>query len=307
MSEANDQVQATVARYLEYLELGGEAPDLGGLLPDVRRQVEEIVAMLELTEGVALRTADPESFQAAGRADSRTAEQLAGVSASERDRALLHQLATWLPPGAPVDLDGAPSGFSLPGLAVAGSWTVGTPGGRVRVWRVDVAGAVDLEKDTSHLESLDRVFRAFSETAAICLVGADLTCLLLEPQDCAPAIEVPAGGVAARRYRRPIQPVGEALSGFLRELVPAWEALPRFEAAAITALNVTELARRSAAESVGIQQALGARARFPKKEVLTSLGEPEAGGLAAMAIALYEGRRSPAEIDAWLRELAKTR
>lgn len=303
MSDSHDPVQDAVADYLEYSELGGRPPDFSALPEDVRTQVEEIIGLLEQTEGVALRTAFPEEAGATGPG-SRSASHLKDSSTSEADRAVLSELVAWLPPGTPVDVDGAPSGFLLPNLPVAASWTVGTTGGRVRVWRVDVPAAAELEKDTGHLASLDRVFRAFSETAAICLVCGDLNCLLLEPQDCAPVIEVPAGGVTPRRYRRPIQPVGEALSAYIRELIPAWEALPRFDAGNAQALDVTILATEAAAGAVGIQKALGARARYPKKEVLTALGQAEAAALAEMAISLYEGRHTAGEVAAQLRKLA---
>jgi hypothetical protein len=303
VSESDDRVQDAVAEYLEYSELGGRPPDFGALPEEVRTKVEEIIALLEQTEGVALRTAYPEESAATGPG-SRSASHLLENATSEADRAVLSELVAWLPPGTPVDVDGAPSGFALPGLPVAASWTVGTTGGRVRVWRVDVPAAAELEKDTGHLVSLDRVFRAFSETAAICLVCGDLNCLLLEPQDCAPVIEVPAGGVTPRRYRRPIQPVGEALSAYIRELIPAWEALPRFDTGSAQALDVTVLATEAAAGAVGIQKALGARARYPKKEVLSALGQAEAGALAEMAISLYEGRRTADEVAADLRKLA---
>lgn len=303
MNESDDRVQDAVAEYLEYSELGGRAPDFSALPDEVRTKVEEIIALLEQTEGVALRTAYPEESAATGPG-SRSASHLLDNATSDADRAVLSELVAWLPPGTPVDVDGAPSGFALPDLPVAASWTVGTTGGRVRVWRVDVLAAAELEKDTGHLVSLDRVFRAFSETAAICLVCGDLNCLLLEPQDCAPVIEVPAGGVTPRRYRRPIQPVGEALSAYIRELIPAWEALPRFDTGSAQALDVTVLATEAAAGAVGIQRALGARARYPKKEVLSALGQAEAGALAEMAISLYEGRRTAGEVAEQLRKLA---
>jgi hypothetical protein len=304
MSEADDPVEQAVARYLEHAELGGPAPDLGHLTPEDRRKLDEIIGMLDLTEGVALRTAVPEGEGSVAGRRSCSARQLAEASTSETERRLLDELDGWLPPGAPVDPDAAPSGFALPNLPVTASWTVGTPGGRVRVWLVGLETAAELEKDVSHLESLDRVFRAFPETAAICLTCRDHTALLLEPQDCAPVIEVPAGGVSARRYRRPIQPVGEALSTFIRELVPVWEALPRFEANRAEAIDVGAIAELAAAASIDLQRSAGARARYPKKEVLSSLGAREAGALTEMAISLYQGSRSPDEVAQQLRSLA---
>ncbi|HEX2054332.1 MAG TPA: hypothetical protein VHJ78_11485 [Actinomycetota bacterium] len=303
MSE--EQVREAVARYLEYLELGGREPDFTGLDAADRAQVEEILELLAETEGVGLNTADPARAAGYGTAPARTARHLAEASARDADRNLLWELDAWLPPGTPVDPDGAPSGFSLPDLPVDGAWVLGTVGGRVRVWRIDVAAAGQLETDTSHMETLDRVFRAFSDTAAICLVAGDLTCLLLEPQDCAPVIEVPQGGLAVRRYRRPVQRVGEALAAYIRELIPAWEALPRFEPATGRPVDVRTLATEAARTSVGAQAASGARARYPKKEVLTALGEREAAAVADLAIALFEGRRTPGDAEAELRRLAR--
>ena len=297
----SQRVEEAIARYLEYLELGGPEPDYGGLDAAERDEVDGILSVLEATEGIGLRSADPEASAAA---PARSARRLAERADSEADRRLLDELDSWLPPDTPVDPDGAPAGFSLPDLPVAGSWVAGSVGGRVRVWRIDAPSASVLETDATHLGSLDRVFRAFPETAAICLVGADLNCLLLEPQDCAPVIEVPEGGIAPRRYRRPVQPVGEALATYLRELIPAWEALPDFEPATRRPVDVRLLAAEAAQNAVGLQTAQGARARYPKKEVLSSLGDREAAAIADLAIALYEGRRRADEVEDDIRRLA---
>jgi hypothetical protein len=307
VSEAIEPVEEAVASYLEFVELGGKAPDFSRLDAPTRSRVEEMIGMLELTEGMSLRTARPEDARGpeTAFAQHRTAKQLMESSTSEPERELLSRLDAALPPAAPVDSDHAPSGFAFKDLPVLAGWTVGTVGGRVRVWLIDVATAGELEQDVSHLENLDRVFRAFPETAAICLACRDLTCLLLEPQDCAPVIEVPAGSFKSRRYRRPIQPVAEALTDFIRELIPAWEALPRFEAGTTQALDVAALAGQAASDSVHLQKSAGARARYPKKEVLGSLDVAEIRAITDMAIALYEGRRSAAEVDAELRKLAE--
>lgn len=307
MSEGIDPVEEAVASYLEFVELGGKAPDFTGLDPATRARVEEMIGMLELTEGMSLRTARPEDARGPGTsfAQHRTAKQLMETASSDLERELLSKLDASLPPAAPVDSDLPSAGFAFKDLPVLAGWTVGTLGGRVRVWLTDVDTASELEKDVSHLESLDRVFRAFPETAAICLVCRDLTCLLLEPEDCAPVIEVPAGAVTARRYRRPIQPVAQALSAFIRELIPIWEALPRFEAGTTQAMDVAALAGQAASEAVNLQKSAGARARYPKKEVLGSLDAAEIRAITEMAIGLYEGRRDPAEVEAELRKLAK--
>lgn len=300
---SSDAVQDAVGRYLEYAELGGVPPDFSDLPPQLRSEVEEIIGLLRQTEGVQLRTADPQG-EAAEESRRRSPGHLAEAAGSEAERATLLEMASWLPPGTPVDADGAPYGFTLADLPVSGAWTVGTSGGRVRVWNVDVPGAAELEDDPSHLETLDRVFRAFPETAAICLCARDLTSLLLEPQDCAPGIDVPSGGMTPRRYRRPVQPLGEGLAAFLRELLPVWEALPRFEETSGRPVDVRALATEAANASVGAQRALGTRARYPKKEALATLGNREASALAGMAISLYEGSRTPEEVQEQLGKLA---
>jgi hypothetical protein len=304
VSETIDPVEEAVASYLEFLELGGRPPDFSHLDAPTRSKVQEMIGMLELTEGMALRSARPEDAQGFSSAQHRTAKQLIEASTPDLEREVLSKLDAVLPPAVRVDSDPVSSSLAIKDLPVLAGWTVGTVGGRVRVWLIDVATAGQLEQDVSHLEHLDRVFRAFTETAAICLVCRDLNCLLLEPEDCAPVIEVPSGGVTSRRYRRPIQPVAEALTLFIRELIPAWEALPRFDAGTPQATDVATLAGQAASDSVHLQKSAGARARYPKKEVLGSLDALEITSITEMAIALYEGRRSPAEVDAELRKLA---
>ncbi|MGQ0680377.1 MAG: hypothetical protein ACT4OM_12110 [Actinomycetota bacterium] len=302
MSEPVDPVELAVAAYLEQQELGGPAPDFSALDQRTRGRVDQIIAMLALTDGVALRCAMPSGHEA--RPPSRrTARLLIRSTESEPGRALLGRLDDALSAGEPVDIDPAPTCFAFDDLPVIGAWTIGTVGGRVRIWLVDTASAQDLEQDLHHLESLDKVFRACSETAAICLTARDLNCLLLEPQDCAPVIEVPTGSPGTRRYRRPIQPLSDAVSTFLRELLPPWEALPSFVADQQQTIDVAAIAAGAAAGAVEAQRAGGARSRYPKKEVLTALGDREAHALTAIAIALYEGRQSGSEVEAQLRRL----
>lgn len=303
MKQPINSLEEAVAAHLEFLEMGGMAPDLTQLSADMRAQVDEVTGMLELTEGVALRTAHPQLQESSAYLQRRRAELLIDTATTDLEKELLTKLDAALPAGAAVDSDYAPAGFCIPDLPVTGAFTVGTVGGRVRVWLVDVAQASDLERDTSHLISLDRVFRAFPETAGICLVCRDFSCLLLEPEDCAPVIEVPAGEFTARHYRRPIRPFIEALSVFVRELIPAWEVLPRFVAGSAQAMDVYAIARQAAEDSVQLIKDSGARARYPKKQVLGALGTAEVSSLSDMAIALYEGRRDAGEILCELRRL----
>lgn len=303
MSTPSDPVEEAVARILEQLELGGPEVVLDHLDPQQRAQVREIVQLLELTEGLPVDTARP-GEESPDQLTRRTARALMQSGTSEQDRAVLEELDRWLPAGVLVDVDDTPAGGILPGLQIASSWVIGTPGGRVRVWLVDTPNAGTLERDPSHLEQMDRAFRLLPDTAAVCLVGQDRSCLLLEPQDCGPGIEVPEGGVASRRYRRPVQPLGQALAVFTRELIPVWEALPRFDPPAPRALDVSALAHRSAQDAVDLQRAAGSRARHPKKEVLTALGEAEADSLGRLTAAIYEGRLGPEDVATQLDRLA---
>lgn len=307
MSDPVGPVEAAVASYLEFLEMGGRAPDFTTLPPEIRARVEEILDLLELTEGVGLRSAraDDQPDAAPAFNHHRTAGLLMDAAGSELERELLSRLDSSLPAGAPIDTDLSSYSFDLPGLPALARWTVGTLGGRIRVWLIDIPAAAELEKDPGHLHNLDRVFRTFPETAAVCLACRDMNCLLIEPQDCAPVIEVPAGSVTGRRYRRPIQPVEQAICAFIRELVPAWEALPRFESGATFAADVTAIAGQAASDAVAVQKASGARARYPKKEVLTSLDAREVKALTEMAISLYEGKSDASGIEVALRKLGR--
>jgi hypothetical protein len=198
--------------------------------------------------------------------------------------------------------------MGIEGMDVVEGWIVGTFGGRVRVWLLASEGA--LASSDRWLRDLGRVFRLFPDTTAITLVEPDLSCLLVQPEDCAPTIEVPRGSLVGRRYRRPIHPVGEALSVFLRELIPYWEPMQGItDQTSGTIVEVPPIAQEQADRAIEGQVAAGGRARKtnPKRKALTELGEAEAGELTKLVLEIYEGRTQPDDLEEQLRRLATNR
>jgi hypothetical protein len=129
------------------------------------------------------------------------------------------------------------------------------------------------------------------------------------PEDCAPNIEVPQGSLVARRYRRPIVPVGESLSVFLRETIPSWEPMRGIGEETLITVEVPPIVEERARRAIEDQVAAGVRARKtnPKRKALTALGEREAGDLAKLVLEVLEGRAQPQDVEGELRRLATRR
>src|SRR6266851_1293566 len=294
MSESDERIQEALAAHLEHLELGGPDPDVSHLTHAEVEALNDLIGLLDQTEGVAF-----------GRGiDEPRVERGASTEAGERLLALLRDA---LPAAARITGDPAASTIGIPGMSVAEGWVVGTFGGRIRDWLLATEGTLDANE--AWLRGLDRVFRLFPDTVAVALVEPHLQCLLVQPEDCAPAIEVPRGSLAPRRYRRPVQPAGEALAVFLHELIPHWEPLPGFTADRRLTIDVPTIAHERASLAIEDQAAAGGRARKtnPKRKALTELGEKEAGTLGALAVGVYEGRVAPDDLEPALRGLATRR
>ena len=291
MSE--DRVQDALAAYLEYLELGGTEPDVSHLTDDEQRRLQELIALVDQTHGVAFGRGLDE-----GAADEPSA-------ATDAGRTIVATLRDVLPPFARIAND--PAATTISGIDVAEGWIVGTFGGRIRVWLFGEGTALTTTGDV--LRDLGRVFRLVPDTAAVALVDGDQSCLLVQPEDCAPTIEVPRGSLVGRRFRRPIQPVGEAVAVFFRELVPYWEPLPGIGDETLRAIEIAPMARDRAERAIDEQVAAGGRARKtnPKRKALTELGEGETSALAKLVGDVHEGRASGDEVEETLRKLATKR
>jgi hypothetical protein len=294
MSEGEDRIQEALAAHLEHVELGGPEPDVSHLNPAELEKLNELIGLLDQTEGVAF-----------GRGlDEGRAEAVASTEAGER---LVATLRDALPAAARIANDPAATTIGIPGMNVVEGWIVGTFGGRIRVWLLVGDGA--LEASAGWLRDLGRVFRLFPDTAAVALVEPDHSCLLVQPEDCAPTIEVPRGSLVGRRYRRPVHPVAEALSVFLRELIPYWEPMQGISDQASRTIPVPPIAHERVDRAIEDQVAAGGRARKtnPKRKALTELGEKEAGGLAKLLVEIHEGRAEPDDVEQELRRLATDR
>lgn len=294
MSPSDDRLQEALAAHLEHLELGGPEPDVSHLTAEEREALNGLIGLLDQTEGVAF-----------GR--GRDEQRVDVTAATEAGDRILEALRDALPAAARIRNDPGATTSAVPGLRVLEGWVVGTFGGRVRVWQLEAAGAIGSAEQW--LRGLGRVFRTYPDTAAVALVEPDLSCLIVLPEDCAPAIEVPRGSIVARRHRRPVERVGEALSVFLRELIPSWEPMEDFGERTGDAIDVGSIARARAIHAVEDQVAAGGRARKsnPKRKALTELGEEEAGALAALVVEVHEGRANPDDVERELMRLASGR
>lgn len=285
-----ERVQEALAAHLEHLELGGPEPDVSHLTAAERDELRELIALLDSTEGLALH----------GEEHVRTGES----SATPAGARLLAAVRDVLPPATRMVNDPAATTTGIDGMDVVEGWIVGTFGGRVRIWLLGSRDA--LQESDGWLRELERVFRLFPDTVGLALVEPDLSCLLVLPEDCAPTIEVPHGALVGRRYRRPVHPVDDALSVFLRELIPNWEPMVDITEQAHRLVDVAPIANERAEVAIEEQIAAGNRARKtnPKRKALTELGPRHASGLSKLVLQVHEGRMDPAEVEAELRRLA---
>lgn len=301
--ETDDRVQDALAAHVEHLEVGGPEPDVSHLTPAELERLRELIGLLEQTEGVAFGRG------LEGERESRSWREAASSeveTTTPEGKRLVGALRDALPAIARISSDPTAVTFAVPGMAVTEGWVVGTFGGRVRVWLLADEGA--LGGSDAWLRHLDRVFRLLPDTAALTLVEPDLSALLVQPEDCAPTIEVPGGSLVGRRFRRPVHPVGEVLSAFVRELTPYWEPMGDIGGGGTGAIDVPPVAREVADRAITEQAATGRRARTTaKKDALTALGERQASRLAELLLEVHEGRVEPDDVSEALRRLARER
>ena len=299
MSESNERVSEALAAYLDHLELGGPKPDTGHLTPSEAQELEALIGAMEVTEGVAFGAGREPPTPAPAHASRRP----------EISQRLVAELREALP--ADIRIDSQPTWIvsQVGGVEVLDAWIVGSFGGRIRVWLLDVEGAHELESNEDCIPDLGRVFGMFPDTAAVALVGSDLSCLIVQPEDCGPTIHIPSGSLVTRRYNQPIRPVGESVSTFLNELIPYWDPVPAFDPDARLTMDVAEASREFVNEAIERQRGIGNRARKgnPKKDVLLALGEKEIVALTKLADGLFEGKFGSEEIEARIERLAKGR
>jgi hypothetical protein len=306
MAETSDRIEDALAAYLDYLEMGGQEPDTSHLTPTERQELKDLIDALELTEGVAFGHGRREEI---GHEESAapTAAKVADSARSAQGDLLLSQLREASPPGVRIESDVTTFVSQVGGIEIVDGWIVGTFGGRVRVWLLAAGEAQVIEENSDCLPDLNRVFRMLPDTAAVALVAGDLSCLIVQPEDCAPQINVPSGSFVSRRYRRSIQPVADAVSAFVDELMPYWDPIPAFDPDTGLRIDVSAVGQEFASAAIDRQRGIGERARKgnPKKDALLALGKKEMSALTSLANGLFDGSVDPEEIQPRIEKLAK--
>jgi hypothetical protein len=302
VAETGDRVQEALATYLDYLEMGGQEPDTSHLNPKELEELQELIGALELTEGVAFglgreSTGIARRTQAAG----------APTAAHGPSELILAQLRQTLPPDARVESDAARVFSQVGGIDITDAWIVGTFGGRVRVWLLAIGTAQELESNSDCLPDLNRAFGALPDTSAVALVAEDLSCLIVQPEDCAPQISIPSGSLLGRGYRHPVRPAADAIEDLLRELTPYWDPIPAFDTDARSPIESSVSSDEHAAAAIEGQRGIGRRARKgnPKKDVLLALGGDEASALSSLIDGLIDGSIDSGDIDERIERLAR--
>ena len=290
----SDKVQEALAAYLEQLEMGGAEADLSHLTDAERRELRELIDALELTQGVAFGR---------GREEGPAALE----AATEEGERLLADLRDSLPPGVRLEADENRLIAHIGGLALVDRFVIGTFGGRVRVWLVDVDGVQTIEEHADVLSDLGRVFRMFHDMAAVALVGRDLSCVIVDPEDTAPQIQVPSGSLVSRRYKRAIEPAVQALPAFLDELIPYWDPMPAFDPESGVRIDIAEVAGGFAGAAIESQRRIGERARKgnPKKDALIGFGDKESKAVDALLEGLFDGSIDPDDVEDRIERLAE--
>jgi hypothetical protein len=290
----SDRVQEALATYLEHLEMGGAEPDFSHLTGDERRELQELIDALELIEGVPF-----------GR--GREKASIAPAAATEEGELMLAQLRGSLPPGVRLEADDNRLIAHVGGVAIIDRLVLGTFGGRIRVWLLDVDAVQVIEDNANALADLGRVFRMFPDMSAVALVGRDLSCVTVEPEDTAPQIQVPSGSLVSRRFKREVEPVIQALPAFLDELIPYWDPMPAFGPESVVRIDIEEKAGEVVRAAIERQRGIGDRARKgnPKKDVLTAFGDKETKAVEALVKGVFDGSIDPDDVEDGIERLAE--
>jgi hypothetical protein len=302
VNETGDRVQEALAAYLEYLEVGGQEPETDHLDPQELEELRGLIAALELTEGV-------EFGLGRDSAGGRIQGSVAATAHSGVSEHLLAQLREELPPDARVESDAAHAFAQVGGIEVTDAWVVGTFGGRVRVWLLAIGTAQELEGNGECLPDLDRAFGALPDTSAVALVAEDLSCLIVQPEDCAPQITIPTGSLLGRGFRHPVRPAGAAIGDLMSELIPYWDPIPAFDHDPGSTIGSAVPSDELAATAIDEQRGIGQRARKgnPKKDILLALGGEEASTISTLIDGLIDGSVDPGDIEERIERLARDR
>jgi hypothetical protein len=297
---SEDLIDACIRRLVE----GRDAPGLGGIHADERARLEATFRLLDAVAGIDPDLVPPLEADPVARALGFTpavatvapalpAEDVPARIAREVER--LRRGALVLPDEEAAELPDARSDLLV---RVAG----------LRI-RVVVAAPEELAHPAELLREADRLFFRFPETAAVALVAddADLSCLVVEPQDCRPALEAPAGRRAGPRPRRQRLSLGAALASYLDEVEPVWEEPGMLTDGPDRDFDVAVVAAETAAAVVRRLKDEASRARIPAKALAyAALGEYETEELARLVMDVAEGRLAGEQVGERIARLVRS-
>jgi hypothetical protein len=296
MSEQPDEM---IDAYLRHLLQGQETPDLAGLEAPNRAELERTFTLLDAIAGI-----DPDLVPSA---EDDTVTRALGLSpaappgdAAAIVRRVIREIER-LGRGALVVPDeeaaGLPDARSDLLVRVAG----------VRI-RVIMASPGELSRPEELLREADRLFYRFPETAAVALVAADedLSCQIVEPQDCRPGVETPTGLRVGPRPRRPRLALGAALASYLDEIEPVWDEPESIVEAADRDFDVAVVAAETAAAVVRRLRDEAVRARIPAKGVaFAALGDREVEELTRLVMDVARGSLAGEDVGERIGRLAR--
>jgi hypothetical protein len=291
-SEDRDEM---VGAYIRHLLRGQEPPDLASLGPQARAELEKTFTLLDAIAGIA-----PDLVPQAG--DDPVAEALGLEPATP---------ATSPPAGTPGDARRRivqEIGLMNRGALVAADEEAASlPDARsdllvrvaaVRI-RIAIVGADELARLEELLLEADRLFYRFPETAAVALVADDdeLSCQVVEPQDCRPAVVAPTGTRVGPRPGRPELPLRLALTSYLDDIEPVWEEPEAMAGATDREFDVGAVAAETATAVVRRLKDEASRARITaRRAALAALGDREIEALTRLVVDVSRGRISGDDI-----------
>lgn len=278
-----------VDAYIRHLLQGQDPPDLANVDAGARADLEKTFTLLDAVAGIDPDLVPPAEndpvAQALGFDPDQTASAARAGPPDDARRRIIQEVGL-MNRGALVTSD--EEAASLP---EARSDLLVRVGG-VRI-RIAILGADELTRLEELLSEADRLFYRFPETAAVALVGGDddLSCQLVEPQDCRPAVETPKGTRVGPRPRRPQLPLRSALMSYLDDIEPVWEEPEAMADAADRELDVEAVAAGIATAVVRRLEDEASRARVPAKRVaFAALGDREIEELTRLVVDVSRGR-----------------
>ena len=301
--QPDEMIDAYIRRLLQGQGAPDLAPDLARAGERERAELERTFTLLDAIAGIDADLVPPLEDDPVARALGFTPAEAAAPAPAAREDPLrritrevqrMNRRAVVLTDEEAAELPDARSDLLV---RVAG----------VRI-RVMIVGPDELSHPGELLREADRLFYRFPQTAAVVLVAddEDLSCLLVEPQDCRPAVEAPSGMRTGPRPRRPRLPLLAALTSYLDEIEPVWEEPETIVDAADRDFDVAVLAAETATAVVRRLKDEASRARIPAKAfAFAALGEEEVEDLAKLVMDVARGQLAADDVGERIRQIVR--